>query len=77
VEYTTPNGGEKKNRWTNVGIAFENRDRSYNLRFDFLPTRIADTTIQPGRSSTPCWTVLRRFTPMETPDGRRTRLRAG
>jgi hypothetical protein len=45
VQYTTPNG-EKKSRWTNIGVAFENRDGSFNLRFDFLPTRMADTTIQ-------------------------------
>ena len=30
--------GEKKNRWTRVGTAFENRDGSYNLKLEFMPT---------------------------------------
>jgi hypothetical protein len=38
--------GDKKSRWTNIGVAFENRDGSWNLRFDYLPTNMADTTIQ-------------------------------
>ena len=36
----------KKSRWTNIGIAFENRDGSWNLRFDYVPTNMTDTTIQ-------------------------------
>ena len=39
-------GDDKKTFWTRVGVAFENRDGSWNLRFDFLPARPADTTIQ-------------------------------
>jgi hypothetical protein len=39
-------GNNKKSRWTNIGVAFENRDGSYNLRFDYLPTDMAGTTIQ-------------------------------
>jgi hypothetical protein len=35
----------KKGYWTRIGVAFENRDGSRNLRFDFLPTNPA-TTIQ-------------------------------
>jgi hypothetical protein len=25
--------------WTKIGVAFENRDGSWNLRFDYLPSR--------------------------------------
>jgi hypothetical protein len=39
-------GEEKKTFWTRIGVAFENRDGSYNLRLDFLPTRPETTTIQ-------------------------------
>jgi hypothetical protein len=39
-------GDNKKSRWTNIGVAFENRDGSWNLRFDCLPSNMADTTIQ-------------------------------
>jgi hypothetical protein len=37
---------EPKSYWTQIGIAFENRDSSWNLRFDYLPTDLANTTIQ-------------------------------
>lgn len=30
--------GEVKTWWTRVGVAFENQDGSWNLRFDFVPT---------------------------------------
>jgi hypothetical protein len=39
-------GDTRKSRWTNIGIAFQNRDGSWNLRFDYLPAHMADTTIQ-------------------------------
>jgi hypothetical protein len=39
-------GEEKKTFWTRIGVAFENRDGSYNLRFDFIPTRMDTTTVQ-------------------------------
>jgi hypothetical protein len=39
-------GENKKGFWTKIGVAFENSDGSWNLRFDYLPTRVADTTIQ-------------------------------
>jgi hypothetical protein len=39
-------GEEKKSYWTRIGVAFENRDGSYNLRFDFIPARPDGTTIQ-------------------------------
>ncbi len=38
-------GTEKKNWWTKIGVAFQNKDGSWNLRFDYLPTR-SETTIQ-------------------------------
>jgi len=38
-------GETKKGYWTRIGVAFEKTDGSWNLRFDYLPTR-ADTTIQ-------------------------------
>jgi hypothetical protein len=38
-------GEEKKSYWTRIGVAFENRDGSWNLRFDYFPAR-PDTTIQ-------------------------------
>jgi len=45
VEYTTADG-EKKSHWTNIGVAFQNRDGSWNLRFNYIPARLQDTTIQ-------------------------------
>jgi hypothetical protein len=37
-------GDDKKSYWTRIG-AFENRDGSWNLRFDYFPAR-PDTTVQ-------------------------------
>jgi len=39
-------GDTKKTWWTKIGVAFENRDGSWNLRFDYLPAQLAHTTIQ-------------------------------
>jgi len=39
-------GDDKKTFWTRIGVAFENRDGSYNLRFDFIPARLDATTVQ-------------------------------
>jgi hypothetical protein len=39
-------GEAKKGFWTRIGVAFQNRDQSWNLRFDFFPTRLGETTIQ-------------------------------
>ena len=39
-------GEDKKSFWTRIGVAFENRDKSYNLLFDYIPTRMSETTIQ-------------------------------
>ena len=38
-------GEDKKSFWTRIGTAFPNKDGSYNLRFDYLPTD-PGTTIQ-------------------------------
>ena len=35
-----------KTWWTKIGVAFQNKDGSWNLRFDYLPARLSDTTIQ-------------------------------
>jgi hypothetical protein len=37
---------EKKSFWTRIGVAFQNKDGSWNLRFDYLPAHLGDTTIQ-------------------------------
>jgi hypothetical protein len=39
-------GDDKKSFWTRIGVAFENKDGSWNLRFDFLPARPDGTTVQ-------------------------------
>ena len=39
-------GDDKKTYWTRIGVAFENRDGSWNLRFDFIPARPVETTVQ-------------------------------
>jgi len=41
------NRGEgKKSYWTRIGTAYKNRDGSLNLRFNYLPADLANTTIQ-------------------------------
>jgi len=39
-------GDDKKTWWTKIGVAFQNKDGSWNLRFDYLPARLSDTTVQ-------------------------------
>jgi hypothetical protein len=39
-------GDDKKIGWTPIGVAFQNKDRSWNLRFDDLPARLSETTVQ-------------------------------
>ena len=39
-------GEDKKGYWTRIGVEFANRDGSWNLRFDYLPARMGETTIQ-------------------------------
>jgi hypothetical protein len=58
IEKPTVEGDGKKSYWTRVGVAFENKDGSWNLRFDYLPARMGETTLQmrpfdpkPGRES--------------------------
>jgi hypothetical protein len=36
-------GPDAKKFWTRFGAAFENRDGSWNLRFDYFPTNPATT----------------------------------
>jgi hypothetical protein len=45
VEYKTADGAERSH-WTILGVAFENRDGSWNLVFNYLPARLDKTTIQ-------------------------------
>ena len=39
-------GDDKKSFWTRIGTAFQNKDGSWNLRFDYLPARLSETTVQ-------------------------------
>ena len=39
-------GKDKKSYWTQIGAAFENRDGSWNLVFNYLPADLRYTTIQ-------------------------------
>ena len=34
----------EKGFWTRIGTAFQNQDGSWNLRFDYLPTTLADAS---------------------------------
>jgi hypothetical protein len=36
---------EPRSFWTKIGVAFENKDGSWNLRFDYFPAS-SETTIQ-------------------------------
>jgi hypothetical protein len=36
-----------KNYWTRIGVAFENaKDRSWTLKFDYLPANLGATAVQ-------------------------------
>ena len=50
-------GDQKKSFWTKIGVAYENRDGSWNLRFDYHPAR-PDITVQ-----------LRPFSPRDDKEG--------
>ena len=39
-------GKDGKSHWTRIGVAFENKDGSFNLLFDYVPADLAKTTIQ-------------------------------
>jgi hypothetical protein len=43
---TRGEGEDKRTFWTKIGVAYRNKDDSYNLRFEYLPTDLANTTIQ-------------------------------
>ncbi len=36
----------EKHYWTRIGVAYENHDGSWNLRFDYLPADVNGTTVQ-------------------------------
>ncbi len=36
----------EKHYWTRIGIAYGNKDGSWNLRFDYLPADLNGTTVQ-------------------------------
>jgi hypothetical protein len=47
--------GKKQSFWSRIGVAFENKDGSLNLKFDYFPTD-PNTTIQvrePSERDTP------------------------
>jgi hypothetical protein len=46
VEREVGDSKDKKGFWTKIGVAFENRDGSWTLLFEYLPARMAETTIQ-------------------------------
>jgi hypothetical protein len=48
------NNKTTKSWWTRIGVAYENKDGSWNLKLDYVPTRLDKTTIQ-----------LRPFSPKE------------
>ena len=39
--------GEAKSRWTTIGTAFQNKDGSFNLRFEYMPVTGATVQIRP------------------------------
>lgn len=39
--------GESKSRWTTIGTAFQNKDGSFNLRFEYMPVTGATVQIRP------------------------------
>lgn len=39
--------GEARSRWTTISTAFQNKDGSYNLRFEYMPVTGATVQIRP------------------------------
>ena len=39
--------GEAKTRWTTIGTAFQNKDGSFNLRFEYMPVTGATVQLRP------------------------------
>ena len=46
IERNANDPEKKKSYWNRIGVAFQNKDGSWNLRFDYLPANMAQTTIQ-------------------------------
>ena len=44
--------GEAKSRWTTIGTAFQNKDGSFNLRFEYMPVTGATVQIRPFQNRT-------------------------
>ena len=42
--------GEAKSRWTTIGTAFQNKDGSFNLRFEYMPVAGSTVQIRPFRT---------------------------
>ena len=42
--------GEAKTRWTTIGTGFQNKDGSFNLRFEYMPVTGATVQIRPFRT---------------------------
>lgn len=48
VPYTSK--GEEKKRWTKIGVAFVNKDGSFNLKFDAYPANGGDVHMRDAES---------------------------
>ncbi len=44
-------GGEARNRWTRVGVAFKNQKNGYNIEWDALP--LGRTILLPPKETPP------------------------
>ena len=44
--YAITKNAEGKSFWTRIGVGFENRDGSINLRLNLVPTNFAEVTLQ-------------------------------
>jgi hypothetical protein len=41
-----PTADSPTTEWTRIGVAVQNDDGSFDLRFDYLPRRLAETAIE-------------------------------
>ena len=46
VIYGAVKAANEETYWTRIGVAFTNSDESLNLKFDYIPTDLVNTTIQ-------------------------------
>ena len=46
VIYGAVKAQNEETYWTRIGVAFVNKDGSLNLKFDYIPTDLVNTTIQ-------------------------------